>query len=83
MAAASSASIGAEYLSLKALATYAGLSERTLRSYLSHAVSPLPSYKIGGRVLVRKSDYDAWAARFRVVPQVAVDAIAGDMMRSL
>jgi len=83
MAAAAGVTFGAEYLPLKALATYAGLSERTLRSYLTHAVHPLPSYKIGGRVLVRKAEYDAWAAQFRVVPQVTVDAIVGDMIRSL
>ncbi len=52
------------YLPLRALARYAGLSVRTLRSYLVHGSSPLPHYRIGGRVLVRRSEFDAWAARF-------------------
>ncbi len=53
------------YLSLKTLAVYAGLSVRTLRGYLTHAAHPLPSYRIGGRVLVKRSEFDAWAAPFR------------------
>jgi excisionase family DNA binding protein len=55
------------YLSLKALAKYSGLSVRTLRGYITHPAHPLPCYRIGGRVLVRRSDFDAWASHFRVV----------------
>ena len=58
----------AEYLALAELAVYAGLSVRTLRVYLAHPVFPLPCYKIGARVLVRRADYDAWALQFRQIP---------------
>lgn len=71
------------YFPLKRLTAYAGLSERTLRTYLSHPVHPLPAYKIGGRVLVRRSEYDSWAARFRCVAPSSVDAIVSDMIRGL
>jgi len=71
------------YFPIKRLTVYSGLSERTLRTYLSHPVYPLPAYKIGGRVLVRRSDYDSWAARFRCVAPSAVDAIVSDMIRGL
>jgi hypothetical protein len=72
------------YFSLKRLVVYAGLSERTLRTYLQHPLHPLPSYKIGGRVLVRRSEFDSWAARFRVgVSSAGVDAIVGDIIRGL
>jgi lambda repressor-like predicted transcriptional regulator len=74
------------YLPLKALSAYAGLSVRTLRSYLIHPVHPLPHYRIGGKVLARRSEFDAWAARFRVQPADArhtvdtiVDAVLADL----
>jgi lambda repressor-like predicted transcriptional regulator len=54
------------YLGLRALARYSGLSVRTLRGYLHDPARPLPHYRIGGKILVRPCEFDAWAARFRV-----------------
>lgn len=54
-----------EYLPLKSLAQYGGLSVRTLRGYLIHPAHPLPHYRIGGKILVKRSEFDAWAQRFR------------------
>ncbi|MAG69295.1 MAG: hypothetical protein CL471_03210 [Acidobacteria bacterium] len=70
------------YLPLKALARYSGLSVRTLRSHLSDPVRPLPHYRIGGKVLVRRSDYDAWAAAFRV-ESGALGRVVDDVMEGL
>jgi hypothetical protein len=39
---------------LRALASYSGLSIRTLRGYLSHRAHPLPHYRVGGKVFVRR-----------------------------
>lgn len=72
------------YLSLKTLAAYTGLSVRTLRSHFRHPTYPLPCYRIGGRVLVRRSDFDAWAGQFRVVRStVSVDELVSDVVRGL
>ena len=69
------------YLSLRALAAYSGLSVRTLRSYLIHAVDPLPHYRVGGKILVRRSEFDAWARRFRVArPSLDLDTLVGDLV---
>lgn len=68
------------YFPLKRLAAYAGICERQLRTYTTHPVHPLPVYRIGGRVLVRKSDYDAWALQFRQVPDSRVDALVQDAL---
>ena len=55
------------YMSLRALAAnYSGLSVRTLRAYLSHPTRPLPHFRVGGKILVRRSEFDAWVAQFRV-----------------
>lgn len=71
------------YLPLRALAEYAGLSVRTLRGYLAHAVHPMPCYRIGGKVLVRRSEFDQWARQFRAVPSSAVDTLVTEALRGL
>lgn len=63
------------YLPLKDLADYSGLSVRTLRDYLRDPVSPLPYYQpAGGKVLVKREDFDAWMERFRKHQTSTVDA---------
>jgi len=59
------------YLSLKQLALYSGLGVRTLRARLRDPHNPLPHQKVGDRVLVRVSAFDAWMDGFRVTgPQL-------------
>ena len=53
------------FLSLKALATYSGLSVRTLREYLTDSVNPLPHYRVGAKILVRRSEFDGWIVTYR------------------
>jgi excisionase family DNA binding protein len=53
------------YLTLVALSAYSGLSVRTLRRHLAATVHSLPRYRVGGRVLVRQSEFDAWMAEQR------------------
>jgi hypothetical protein len=54
------------YLPLRALATYSGLGVRTLRGYIDRLPDEaLPAYRVGGKILVRRSEYDAWVAQFR------------------
>lgn len=71
------------YMPLRLLATYSGLSVRTLRSYLVDRGSPLPHYRIGGKVLVRRSEFDAWASRFRVSTTGAVDGLVREVLDGL
>jgi hypothetical protein len=54
------------YLSLKALSGYSGLSRRTLGSFVNLAPDDaLPCYRLDGKILVRRSDFDAWIVRHR------------------
>lgn len=48
------------YLSLTELAAYSGLSVRTLTRHIHAAEAPLPHYRIGTRILVRRSEFDSW-----------------------
>lgn len=53
------------YFSLQALAGYCHLSRRTLQALVNDPRDPLPSFRVGGKILVRRSEFDAWMARRR------------------
>jgi hypothetical protein len=71
------------YLSLQALATYSSSSVRWLRGRLVDPHRPLPCYRLpGGKILVRRSEFDAWIARHRQigapdVPRVVATVLGG------
>jgi excisionase family DNA binding protein len=52
--------------------------------YLVNSVRPLPHYRVGGRVLVRKSDFDTWAGQFRVaLKPKSIDSMVDDVLGTL
>ena len=60
------------------------MSVRRLRDYLHDPARPLPHYRAGGKILVRRSEFDAWAGQFRVTPSaVGVDALVDDVLQAL
>ena len=71
------------FLSLKALASYSGLSIRKLRDLLDDPLRPLPYYRIGGKILVRRSEFDAWMAAYRHQGQPCVDQIVSSVLKGL
>lgn len=65
------------YLPLTELATYSGLSIVVLREFLARTVDPLPHYRFGTKIEVRRSEFDAWAAKHhRVAPEKPFDPVA-------
>ncbi len=71
------------FLPLTALATYCGLSVRKLRHHLADPAHPLPCYRIGGKILVRRSEFDVWAVRYRQVGAVDVDRVVKSVLQGL
>jgi excisionase family DNA binding protein len=71
------------FLPLSALATYSGLSVRKLRDYLTDAGHPLPAYRVGGKILVRRSEFDGWVAAYRHRPDTDVKAIVATVLQDL
>jgi hypothetical protein len=71
------------YLSLRALGTYSGCSIRWLRDRLVDASHPLPCYRVEGKVLVRRSEFDVWIARFRSQGRPEVERLVGPALREL
>ena len=72
------------FLSLKALASYAGLSVRKLRDLLVDPGHPLPAYQVGTKILVRRSEFDVWmAAHRRSARALANDHLIDEMLHGL
>ncbi len=71
------------WLSLKGLAGYSGLSVRKLRDCLTRPLSPLPHYRVDGKILVRRSEFDTWMTAFRHIPDVdrLVDEVVSEFRR--
>jgi excisionase family DNA binding protein len=71
------------FLTLKALASYSGMSVRKLREYLDDGVHPLPHYRVGGKIIVRRSEFDVWVANYRRTHGADVAAIVNDVLQTL
>jgi excisionase family DNA binding protein len=61
------------WLSLRELTEYASISERTLREWLHRPSDALPAVRVDGKILVRRSEFDAWLERHRIQPDAAID----------
>jgi hypothetical protein len=71
------------FLTLKALASYSGISVRKLHEHLNDPLHALPHYRMGGKIVVRRSEFDAWIARYRQCGRADVDAIVDGVLRGL
>jgi predicted DNA-binding transcriptional regulator AlpA len=63
------------FLTLKALVAYSGIGLRKLYEYLADPAHPLPHYRVGGKIVVRRSEFDAWMTAYRRVAGADVGAI--------
>jgi hypothetical protein len=54
------------FLTLKKLSEYSSCSVRWLRDRLIDQSHPLPHYRIAGKLLVKRDDFDVWIAVHRV-----------------
>ena len=68
------------YLDLKGLASYSSLGVGTIRDYLKQG---LPAFKIKGKVLIRKSEFDEWIEGFRLGTKRDLDAMVADVVEVL
>ena len=72
------------YLDTNATAAYCGCSPRWVREKRADPIHPLPHYRIGNKVLHRRSEVDAWLARYRHVGRDPdVQRAVEEMLKSL
>lgn len=79
------AKMSREWLGLKELTRYADISQRTLRSWIYSPIDPLPAVKVCGKVLVRRSDFDAFLQRHQIkhLDHINLDAIVQEVTKGL
>lgn len=53
------------WLDLRALTNYLSLSRRTLQNLVTDPTDPLPTYRVGVKLLARRGEVDAWMTRRR------------------
>jgi hypothetical protein len=71
------------FLTLKALVAYSGIGLRKLYEYLADPVHPLPHYRVGGKIVVRRSEFDAWIAAYRRLGGSDVGALVAGVLGDL
>jgi predicted DNA-binding transcriptional regulator AlpA len=71
------------FLTLRALVAYSGIGLRKLYEYLTDAEHPLPHYRVGGKIVVRRSEFDAWIAAYRHVGRIDVDKMTEGVLSGL
>jgi len=73
--------LGREWLGLRELTAYADVSDRTLRAWMHRPDNPLPAVQVGGKILVRRSQFDAWLEQHRIEPisSLDIDGIVAEM----
>jgi len=69
-----------QYFDLRALSDYSALAVPTLRDHLK--TGRLPHFKVKGKLLVRRSEFDKWIEAFRVNPD-DVGRVVDQVMESL
>ncbi len=70
------------FLDLRALAAYSSISVRKLRDYLEDVAYPLPCYRVGGKILVRRSEFDTWISAYRQQGRADVARIVEEVLGS-
>jgi len=65
--------VGREWLDLRGLTMYAAVSERTIREWLHRSLNPLPAVRVGTKILVRRSTFDAWLEKHPLIPADSIN----------
>ena len=69
-----------EWMSLKSVASYADVSERTLREWMHSPDNPLPYSQRGGKILIKRVQFDEWMNRQTVqATRINVDSIVNEI----
>ena len=69
----------AEWMSMARLTEYADVSLRTLSEWIRDPVDPLPASQVGRKILVRRSDFDAFLQRHRRTPDTMVKELLDEL----
>ena len=66
---------------LKGLTFYSALSVSTLRDHIRR--DGLPAFQVGGKILVKKSEFDEWILKYRVNKSQDLNALANEVFEEI
>ncbi|MFZ0451220.1 MAG: helix-turn-helix domain-containing protein [Desulfatiglandaceae bacterium] len=69
------------YLDLPRLAEYSSLGLSTLRDHIRRG--GLPAYKVKGKILIHRQEFDQWIQRFRVSKSQDLDSLVDEIIDDL
>jgi hypothetical protein len=70
-----------QYFDLRGLEVYSSIKVPTLRDHIKSG--DLPCFKIKGKILIRRSEFDAWVEGYRVNRKQDLCHLVDDVMSSL
>lgn len=70
-----------QYFDLRGLAAYSSLGASTLRDHINRGA--LPCFKVGGKLLFRKTEIDKWIESFRVKKGEALGKMVNEILEGL
>ena len=70
-----------QYFDLSGLSAYSSIGVSTLRGHIKR--DALPCFRLRGKILVKKSEFDAWMNRFRLHKRQDISTIVDEAMERL
>jgi hypothetical protein len=70
-----------QYFDLRGLEAYSALKIPTLRDHIKSG--DLPCFKVKGKILIKRSEFDSWLEGYRVNKKQDLDNIIHEVMGSL
>lgn len=70
-----------EFFDLRGLSAYSAMGVPTLRDYIRN--DKLPCFKVRGKILIKKSEFDSWIENFRLNKTQDLDSLVDEIMDSL
>ena len=70
-----------QYFDLKGLSLYSALKIPSLRDYIRY--KGLPCFKVKGKILIKKSEFDRWIEGYRVDKKKDLDQLVNGVLKDL
>jgi len=70
-----------QYFDLNGLSVYSALGVSTLRGHIRQG--SLPYFKVNGKILIRRSEFDTWIEGYRKNKKQDIEALADGVMKTL
>jgi len=77
----STISLRDQFFDLRGLSVYSALAVGTLRDHIKS--ENLPAFKIKGKLLIKKSEFDLWIENFRLNKTQDLDNIVNDILSGM